>query len=99
MQIVTANRLIDGRVVFRDADGRWVESFAAAAVLDAAAATAALEAAGRDVAVRLIVEPYAVDVISEDGRLAPKAMREKIRVSGPTSGSEAAAHAALSRAA
>jgi hypothetical protein len=99
MQIVTANRLIDGRVVFRDADGRWAESFAAAAVLDASAAAAVLEAAQRDVAARLIVEPYAVDVTSRDGRLEPTAMREKIRVSGPTSGSEAAARAALSRAA
>ena len=99
MQIVTANRLIDGRVVFRDADGGWVESFAAAAVLDAAGATAALEAARADVAARRVVEPYAVDVISEDGGLAPKALREKIRASGPTSGSDAAARAALFRAA
>ena len=99
MQIVTANRLIDGRVVFRDAEGGWVETFAAAAVLDPTTATTAVEAARADVAARRIVEPYAVDVITEDGRLAPKAMRERIRVSGPTSGSRAAARAALSRVA
>lgn len=99
MRILTANRLIDGRVVFRDADGRWVERFADAAVLEAAAAETALAEAAADVAARLIVEPYAIDVEEIDGRIEPKAMREKIRVSGPTSGSEAAARLALSRAA
>lgn len=89
-RIVTANRLIDGRVVFRDAEGRWVEPFAAAEVLDAAAAEAAVTAAAADVAARLIVQPYAVEVIEIEGRLSPRAMREKIRVSGPTSGSETA---------
>lgn len=93
MHIVTANRLIDGRVVFRDAAGAWVADFAAAAVLDATAAEAAVAAARGDVAARRIVEPYVVDVVEEAGRLTPKAMREKIRVSGPTSGSEAAARA------
>ncbi|NLH80736.1 MAG: DUF2849 domain-containing protein [Phyllobacteriaceae bacterium] len=97
MRILTANRLIDGRVVFRDADGRWVERFADAAVLDAAATETALAAAAADVAARRIVEPYAVEVIEVEGRREPKAMREKIRVSGPTSPSRAAAD--LSRAA
>lgn len=89
MQIVTANRLIDGRVVFRDADGRWVEAFAAAApVADTAAA---LAKAAEDEASGLVVGAYAVDVVTIDGRLEPKAQREKIRVTGPTSGSEARA--------
>jgi len=99
MHIVTANRLIDGRVVFRDAAGAWVSDFATAAVLEAPAAEAAVAEAQADVAARRIVEPYAVELIEEAGRLTPKAMREKIRVSGPTSGSEAAARAALTRAA
>lgn len=91
MQIVTANRLIDGRVVFRDADGQWSEHFAAAAQLDEAAAAAAVAASTVDVAARRIVDPYAVDVVEVDGRPEPKAAREKIRVTGPTSGSEARA--------
>lgn len=99
MHIVTANRLIDGRVVFRDAAGGWVSDFATAAVLDATAAEAAVAAAREDVAARRIVEPYVVDVVEEAGRLTPKAMREKIRVSGPTSGSEASARTTLTRAA
>ena len=91
MQIVTANRLTDGRVVFRTAEGRWSETLAVAAVLDPAAAAQAVTAAAADVAARRIVEPYAVDVtVAATGPL-PKAMRERIRATGPTSGSEAAA--------
>lgn len=99
MQFVTANRLIDGLVVFRDADGRWVEDFGAVAILTKEAAATALAAAEADVVARLIVGPYAVDVIEVDGRHEPKAQREKIRVTGPTAGSEAAALARLTRAA
>lgn len=99
MQIVTANRLGDGRVVYRDAEGRWVETVAAAVVLDVAAAKAAVEAAGADVAARLIVEPYAVDVTVTGGGVVPKSMRERIRAGGPTSGSEVAATVADARAA
>ena len=91
MQIVTANRLVDGRVVFRDGEGRWVEAFAEAAIVDKAAAEAAVAASAADVAARLIVEPYAVEVIAVAGGVEPKAMREKIRAGGPTSGSERAA--------
>ncbi len=88
MQIVTANRLTDGRVVFRDAAGRWREAFAAAAVLEAAAAAAAVAESVHDVAARLIVDPYAVDVVATAAGLAPTSMRERIRAGGPTSGSE-----------
>ena len=99
MQIVTANRLTDGLTVFRDAAGAWVDDFAAAAVLSKEAAAAALVAAEADVAARLIIGPYAVDVVEVDGRIEPKAQREKIRVTGPTSGSEARAAARAGRAA
>jgi sulfite reductase (NADPH) hemoprotein beta-component len=99
MQIVTANRLTDGRVVFRDRDGRWVSAIAGAAVLDAAAAKVAVEASQADVAARLIVEPYAIDVVQGPAGIAPKTMREQIRAGGPTSGSEVADTAAASRAA
>lgn len=91
MQIVTANRLIDGRVVFRDADGGWSETFAEAVRLDEKGAAAAVAASAADVAARRIVDPYAVDVVEVDGRTEPKSVREKIRTTGPTSGSEARA--------
>ncbi len=97
MQFVTANRLIDGLVVFRDAEGRWVEDFASAAILVEAAAAAALASSETDVEARWIVGPYAVDVVEVDGRFEPRAQREKIRVTGPTAGSEAVARDRLAR--
>jgi hypothetical protein len=99
MQFVTANRLIDGLVVFLDADGRWVEDFARAAVLDKDAAAAAVAASEADVSAQAIVGPYAVDLVEVDGRFEPKAQREKIRVTGPTAGSEALSLARLGRSA
>ncbi len=94
MQIVTANRLLDGRVVYRDRAGLWVEAITAAAVLDIEAARDAVEAAAADVAARLIVEPYAVDVATGAAGPVPKSMRERIRAGGPTCGSEVDAPAA-----
>ncbi len=81
-QIVTANRLIDGIVVFQDEAGGWSEDFARAAAHEDAAA--ALARAGEDVAASLIVDPYAIEVELRNGHYAPKALREAIRASGPT---------------
>jgi len=84
-EIVTANRLADGVVVFLDAEGDWVEDFARAAVYaDAAAVAAALALGAEAVARSQIVDPYAVAVERRNGHYAPKALREAIRASGPT---------------
>ncbi len=84
-EIVTANRLTDGVVVFQDARGGWVEDFARAAVhADADAVKAALAQAGEAVAQSRIVDPYSVAVEWRNGHYAPKALREAIRASGPT---------------
>ncbi len=83
--IITANRLIDGIVLFQDATGGWVEDFAHAAVYaDGAATKAALALAKQDELRDFIVEPYAVVVELRNGHFAPKALRELIRASGPT---------------
>jgi hypothetical protein len=83
--IVTANRLADGVVVFQDARGGWSEDFAEAAVhADAAAAKAALALAGEAVAQSRVVDPYVVAVELRNGHYAPKSLREAIRASGPT---------------
>jgi hypothetical protein len=83
--IITANRLIDGTVVFQDAAGGWSEGFAQAAVhSDPAAAKAALSLAQQDETRNLIVEPYAIVVEFRNGHFVPKALRELIRASGPT---------------
>src|ERR1019366_7993313 len=84
-EIITANRLIDGIVLFQDAEGGWAEDFALAAILpDAEATKAALVRAKEDEARDLVVEPYAVVVEQRNGHYVPKALRELIRASGPT---------------
>jgi hypothetical protein len=84
-QIVTANRLVDGVVLFMDEAGAWSEDFAAAAVYPDATTLAAALARGADaVAACLLVEPYGIEVEQRNGHYAPKALREAIRASGPT---------------
>ena len=80
-QVLTANRLSDGEVVYLAADGVWAESIAAAQVVTAADSDAALatgQAAERDLK---IVHAYLFD-ITPDRR--PVKMREIIRAAGPT---------------
>jgi hypothetical protein len=84
-EVITANRLADGSVVFLTADGGWTEDFHAAAVVaDAQARANALEVAERAAAANHVVEPYAIELELRAGHLAPKALRETIRASGPT---------------
>ncbi|MGO4871167.1 MAG: DUF2849 domain-containing protein [Roseiarcus sp.] len=84
-EIVTANRLVDGVVVFLNAEGGWDEDFARAAVYaDSDAVKAALALGAEAVARGLIVDPYAILVELRNGHYAPKALREAIRASGPT---------------
>ena len=82
--VITANRLADGVVVFQTEAG-WSEDFNRAAVLRDSAATAdALRHAQADEAANVIVEPYAVPVEERNGHFVPKALREAIRAAGPT---------------
>jgi hypothetical protein len=83
--VITANRLADGVVVFQSGDGSWSEDFNRAAVLADAQATAdALARAKEDEASNLVVDAYAVPVDERNGHFAPKALREAIRAAGPT---------------
>jgi hypothetical protein len=87
MKAVTANRLTDGKVVYRTPDGAWSPDPAHAARLDAADAQAALDAALGDSLT--IVGPYLIE-IGEAEAFTPagrKHVRETIRLSGPTTGS------------
>ena len=99
--VITANRLADGVVVFQTADRGWSEDFNCAAVWrDAAATAAALARAKEDELQNLVVEPYPVPVDERNGHVAPKALREAIRAAGPTIrrdlGKQAEGHAPLS---
>jgi len=86
MEIVTANSLADGRVVFQTAFG-WSFHIDEAHVLDSKEAVAtALERANADAAQNRVVEPYAIEVTLSDGCPAPVRLRERIRAEGPTTG-------------
>jgi hypothetical protein len=83
--VITANRLTDGVVVFQTIDETWTEDFNRAAVLPDPESTArALMRAKQDEANNLVVDSYAIVVEERNGHLAPKALREAIRATGPT---------------
>jgi hypothetical protein len=82
LRVITANRLIDGEVVFWSGQD-WVESFAQALVFedDASAETAEAEAKTE---VTHLVDPYLIEVMEMGGRFAPVSFRERLRALGPT---------------
>ena len=84
-QIVSANRLVDGVVVFLAMDDQWVETLGGAEVFtDGASAEAGL-ARGRAAAARnIVVEILPVEV--EQTAHGPRArhIRDRIRAAGPT---------------
>jgi hypothetical protein len=80
LQVLTANRLLDGEVVFWSRDG-WTEPFADAERFAASAPAEAALAIAKDQPT-LLVEPYLIDLV-EDGS-APVSFRERIRALGPT---------------
>lgn len=80
-QVLTANRLSDGEVVYLAADGAWVEGMDAAQVVtsaDSEAVLAAGQQAERDLKV---VHAYLFDITPQR---RPVKMREIIRAAGPT---------------
>ncbi|HEX2255119.1 MAG TPA: DUF2849 domain-containing protein [Afifellaceae bacterium] len=86
LQIVTANSLGDGRVVFLARNG-WSRRIAEALVLERKDETeTALARAEADAAANQVVGPYAVDVRLERGLPLPLRLRERIRLGGPTTG-------------
>jgi hypothetical protein len=83
--VITANRLTDGVVLFQTADASWTEDFNRAEVLpDPPATASALKRAQQDEGNNVVVDPYAIVVEERNGHLAPKALREAIRATGPT---------------
>jgi len=82
MRTLTANRLVDGEVVFWN-DGRWVERFEDAQLFaadDPAAETAEGQAKSQ---ITVVVEPYLIDLVESEGLWAPLSYRERIRALGP----------------
>lgn len=82
MKALTANRLIDGEVVFW-ARGRWVEHFGEAELFTDPALAEAAEARGKGQPT-VVVEPYLIEVAQAEDGAAPVAYRERLRALGPT---------------
>jgi hypothetical protein len=83
-QVLTANRLGPGEVVYWNSAKGWVLSFTEAEILPNESADSALAAAAEWVRNREIVAPYLFDVRVDAGNAVPVKVREVIRARGPT---------------
>jgi len=84
-QVLTANDLRSGGVVFLTPKGDWSPYIAMASVSDNCCSAEQLEAQGqRSVADQLIVGPFLIDVNTESGVPSPVRFREQLRVNGPS---------------
>ncbi len=82
MKALTANRLVDGEVVFWNA-GVWLERFGDAQLFDDDGQADAAESMAKT-QVTLLVDPYLIDVAAVTGGVAPISYRERLRALGPT---------------
>jgi Protein of unknown function (DUF2849) len=85
VQVISANRLSDGVVVYLGHDSSWVERLSEAKIFSSKVqADAELLAAQGDAKRNLVVEPCLVEVREDQGSLRPTTLREAIRAQGPT---------------
>ena len=84
LSVASANRLVDGVVVYLDDGGQWATDFDRAAVArDGSSAEILLERAKAEGFG--VVEPFLVAVAEDErGVIEPVSLREKIRASGLT---------------
>jgi hypothetical protein len=84
-QMIIANRLRDGVVVFLAADEKWVPAIAVGTLIDSEADAVKLMAvAKRHEDECQVIDPQLIDVEVKDGKPRPTAIREAIRAFGPT---------------
>jgi Protein of unknown function (DUF2849) len=84
-QVMTANRLRDGDVVFLTRAGTWALEIDNAVLAQEPQAVAALEArAKEDEKATLVTGAYLFDAERIDGRVKAAHIRERIRAQGPT---------------
>jgi hypothetical protein len=82
MIALTANRLIDGEVVFWD-KGRWVEHFGQAQLFDSVDLAGEAEGQAKT-QTTVVIDPYAIEVAEAEDGFAPVSYRERLRALGPT---------------
>ena len=84
-QMIIANRLTDGLVVFFKGAGQWTTHIAEGLIIpDAEGGEATLVEARNDEVGCLILDPQLIDVELSDEGPRPTAIREAIRAFGPT---------------
>jgi hypothetical protein len=85
VQVLTANRLGDGAVVFLNFDGDWAASLTGVVIARSPDEARGLEARGLfDARRNLVVDPYLVDMREAAGALVPLRQRERVRLEGPS---------------
>jgi len=83
--VITANRLIDGIVVYLAAGGDWTEEIGRARLAETEEETKALEQeAACDVDARKVVAVYPMEVAIQGGEVDPLSVRERIRAAHRT---------------
>ncbi len=83
-QILTANRLHDGAVVYLAADNDWTRNIDSGFATVPENTGALMYAAEKAVADQIVIAPYLIDVEVEENSIRPLRLREKIRAQGPT---------------
>jgi len=85
LQVVTANRLKDGEVVYLTETGSWSPWLPeAGASEDQQELAARMQVAAQAVAARLVVEPYLMPITDDAHGRQALSQRERIRARGPT---------------
>jgi hypothetical protein len=82
--VVTANRVVDGAVVYRRADGGWSTHLDDAAIATNATGVHALIDAANADDLRAVGAYVAPVKVAPGGQVRPGNLRELIRLSGPT---------------
>ena len=84
-QMIIANRLRDGAIVFLAPDQSWEQAIAAGTLIDNEADATRLMAVAKQAETQCqVVDPQLIDVEVKDGKPRPTAIREAIRAFGPT---------------
>jgi hypothetical protein len=84
-QVISANRLDNGFVVYLAADGSWAKLISGSVIaMDETAADELLREAKQAEQDRVVVDPYLIDVAEVDGEVRPIKYREFIRATGPS---------------
>jgi len=84
LEIVSANRLTDGRVVYLSHGDRWSEKIVDGRTAKNSEESAALlTEAEESVVAGLVVDPYLVTISDDNGAFTAMRLRERIRQFGP----------------